>query len=132
MLSRSARLSLIVWPYTLAICRLPPESPLPGWTAESRFLSITRSEDELSLVCEQALVPAGVQAEPGWRALKVAGPLDFSLIGVLASLLVPLAEAGVSVFALSTYDTDYLLVRETDLERAVTALREAGCQVNSG
>jgi hypothetical protein len=124
--------SLTVLPFTLAVCRMPPNSPLPVWAAETRLLSLTRTEDELSLVCEEALVPAGVQCEPGWRALKVAGPLDFSLTGVLSSLLAPLAQAGVSIFAISTYDTDYLLVKEADLNEAVAALRGAGHQVSAG
>jgi hypothetical protein len=124
--------SLTVLPFTLAVCRMPPNNPLPVWAAETRLLSLTRTEDELSLVCEEALVPAGVQREPGWRALKVTGPLDFSLTGVLSSLLAPLAQAGVSIFAISTYDTDYLLVKEANLNEAVAALRGAGHQVSAG
>ncbi len=126
MLNRSARLSLIVQPYRLAVCRLTPENSLPGWAAKSRFLSLTCSEDELSLVCEHALVPAGVQNESGWRALKIAGPLDFNLTGILASLLAPLAQAGISIFALSTYDTDYVLVKEDNLAQAVEVLQRTG------
>lgn len=89
-------------------------------------LSVTRTPSELSIVCAAGRVPAGVTAVRDWRALVVAGPLDFSEIGVLASLTGPLAGVGVSVFALSTYDTDYLLVREAALEEAVAALHEAG------
>lgn len=126
------RLSLTVQPYALAVCRLPPESPLPGWAEPSRFLSLTRSEDEVSLVCEEALVPGGVLSESGWRALKVAGPLDFGLTGVLASLLTPLGDAGVSIFALSTYDTDFILVKQVHLSQAVAALSGAGHQVLLG
>ncbi|HEY7848912.1 MAG TPA: ACT domain-containing protein, partial [Ktedonobacterales bacterium] len=82
--------------------------------------------DELSLVLPEASAPEGATTEAGWRALRVAGPLDFALIGVLASLAEPLAQAGVSIFAISTYDTDYLLVREVALTEALTALRAAG------
>lgn len=131
-MNRPPRLSLTVQPYLFAVCRLPPESPPPDWASNSRFLSLTRSENELSVVCEQALVPDGVQMEPGWRVLKVAGPLDFNLTGILASLLAPLTRAGISIFALSTFDTDYLLVRQADLERAAAALRRAGFQIHSG
>jgi len=84
---------------------------------------------ELSVVCADAAVPDGVRAERGWRALTVVGPLDLALTGVLASLAVPLAEAGVAIFAIATFDTDYLLVRRERLSDAVTALRAAGHRV---
>ena len=86
------------------------------------LVSLTRTADELSIVCPQAHLPAGVRAEHGFRAFKVMGPLDFALTGVLSGLLLPLAAVGVSVFTLSTYDTDYLLVREAQLDRAREAL----------
>lgn len=88
--------------------------------------SVTRTPDELSVVIAESAVPPEVRAEREWRALKVAGLLDFGLVGVLASLTAPLASAGVSVFVLSTFDTDYLLVRDPDLPRAVAVLRDAG------
>lgn len=125
-------LRLTILPYTLAICRLAPDSKIPEMIYESRFLAITRTEEELSIICEQALAPAGWQAEPGWRALKVNGPLDFSLVGILASLLAPLAQAGVSVFAQSTYDTDYILVKAAQLEQASAALSAAGYPILEG
>ncbi len=90
------------------------------------FVSITRTPDELSVVCAEVSVPDEVKAGRGWRALRVAGSLDFALTGVLAALAVPLAEAGVSIFALSTYDTDYVLLREVDLPREVATLGVAG------
>lgn len=118
---------LTLLPGRLAICRLPAGASVPEWApAAGPLVSITRTADELSVVCDEAGVPAEVAAERGWRALRVAGPLDFALTGVLAALAVPLAEAGVSIFALSTYDTDYVLVREADVERAVAALAHAG------
>jgi hypothetical protein len=86
----------------------------------------------LSVVCHENVVPERVTAERGWRALRVAGVIDFSVVGVLASLAIPLSKAGISVFALSTFDTDYLLVREHDLRRASDVLREAGCVVRQG
>jgi GNAT superfamily N-acetyltransferase len=116
---------------TFAVCRLAPDAPLPAWVGGSPFVAITRAADELSIVCRQEAVPAGVRCEPGWRCLRVAGPLDFSLVGVLASLLVPLAEAGVSVFAVCTFDTDYLLVKQPDFPRAAEMLRQAGHAVRS-
>ena len=126
-----AMLTLSLLRDTLAICRLDGRALVPNWAEGSSFLSLTRTADELSLVCSRAVVPEGVTGEAGWRCLRVAGPLGFGLTGILASLAVPLAAAGVSLFAISTYDTDYLLVREADLERAVQALRGAGHEVNA-
>jgi hypothetical protein len=94
------------------------------------FFSITRTGEELSVVCREVLVPEGIRAERGWRAIRVAGVLDLSQVGVLASLAVPLAGAGISLFALSTFDTDYLLVKEQDLGRAVEVLVAAGHAVH--
>ncbi len=122
-------LSLELLPAHLAICRLSPTDPIPDWAGRG-FFSITRSERELSIVCEQQRVPGGVTAERGWRALRVRGTLDFSQVGVLAALTEPLAGAAVSIFAISTFDTDYLLVREPQLPDAIEALRRAGHEVN--
>jgi hypothetical protein len=109
-----------------AICRLDPATPAPGWATSAPWASITRTSADLSIVCGEERVPKDVPAVRGWRALEVTGPLDFALTGVLASLLAPLAEAGVSVFAVSTYPTDYVLVREEALERAIGTLEAAG------
>jgi uncharacterized protein len=115
---------LTVLPDRLAVCRLPADAPAPSWAAGA-FVSVTRTAEELSVVCAEENVPDGVTAERGWRCLKVEGPLDFALTGVLAELLVPLAKAEISVFALATYDTDHLLVREDRLEDALAALERA-------
>jgi hypothetical protein len=119
-------LTLQVLQEPLAICRLDAGEPLPDWAAAAPFFSVTRTADELSLVCAQHAVRAGVIHEPNWRALKVAGPLPFALTGILLSLAAPLAEAGISIFAVSTYDTDYVLVKAQDLEQAVEVLQAAG------
>jgi GNAT superfamily N-acetyltransferase len=111
---------------TFAVCRLARDVPLPAWATGGSFVSITRTADELSVVCREEAVPEGVRCERGWRCLRVAGTLDFSLVGILSSLLVPLAEAGVSVFAVSTFDTDYLFLKGQDCPLAVEVLREAG------
>lgn len=124
-------LSLALLPEQLAICRLAPDAPLPSWAANGSFVSITRTAAELSIVCGQQRVPETVQAERDWCCLAVAGPLDFALTGVLVALALPLAQSGISIFALSTYDTDYLLVRAHDLDRALAALRAAGHQVQT-
>lgn len=113
----------------LAVCRLSPDSKAPAWATEAPFFSLTRTPDELSVVCPESLVPADTVYKRGWRALELEGPLDFSLVGVLAAITEPLARAGVSVFTISTYDTDYVLVREEQLERALAALRERGCEI---
>jgi hypothetical protein len=111
----------------LSVCRLPPAAAVPPWAAEGgEFVSITRTTDELSIVCPEAAVPADVAHEPGWRALKVAGPLDFALVGILASIAGPLAQAGIPIFAVSTYDTDYVLVKNEYTEKAIRAVSDAG------
>ncbi|MEM1054381.1 MAG: ACT domain-containing protein [Bacteroidota bacterium] len=124
-------LRLSVVPGTLAVCRLAPEAPVEDWMGSGPLASITRTADELSVVCAEATVPQRVQAERGWRALRVEGPLEFSLTGVLASLAVPLAEAGISIFAISTFNTDWLLVQSVRLGEAVEALRDAGHEVSA-
>jgi hypothetical protein len=125
-------LTLFVLRERLAVCRLAPDAPVPAWALgpTSGFRSVTHTPEELSLVCAEEHVPASVTAERGWRGLRVAGPLAFSLTGVLAALAQPLAEAGVPIFTLSTYDTDYVLVKETDLNRALSALRDAGHRIS--
>src|SRR5262249_39354445 len=115
-----------------AVCKLPAGSPVPSWATEGNLFSITGTADELSIVCRQEAVPAGVVHEGDWRCLRVAGAMPFTLVGVLAALTTPLADAGISLFAVSTFDTDYLLVKVEDLERAKAALRAAGHTVDQG
>jgi hypothetical protein len=110
---------------------LDGDAPVPDWAIQDGSSSFTRTGEELSILCREALVPEDIRAERGWRALRVAGVLDLSQIGVLASLVAPLAGAGISLFALSTFDTDdYLLVKEQDLGRAVEALVAVGHAVH--
>ena len=122
-------LTLTLLLHTFAICRLEKNSEIPAWALAGEFFSITRTADELSIVCRQGNVPEGIRCEEGYRCFKVEGPLDFALTGILDSLTTPLAQAGVSLFAVSTFDTDYLLVKEDTLESAVGALKSAGHQV---
>jgi hypothetical protein len=122
---------LEVLPGEFTIVRLDASAALPGWIEPAaEFLSITRTRDELSTVCESSRVPADLPvetpAERGWRCMKVEGPLDFSMTGVLASLAEPLARAGIPIFAISTFDTDYLLVKAVNVEAAIAALESAG------
>jgi hypothetical protein len=119
-------LTLSLLPDSYSVCRLAPEAEIPPWALAGAFFSITRTKEELSLVCSQEVVPVGVQCEKDWRCIMVKGPLDFSFTGILASLTVSLAEAGISVLAISTFDTDYLLIRADNLKRAVLKLEEAG------
>ena len=123
-------LTLSVLPETLAICRLEREASVPEW-AMGEFVSITRTSDELSIVCHERDVPSGVKADRGWRALKIEGPLDLALTGVLASIAVPLAEARINIFAISTFDTDYVLVKADRVTEAIGVLRNAGNYVIS-
>jgi hypothetical protein len=113
----------------LAVCRLPAGERVPSWALELHhaFLSLTRTRDELSVVCPEVAVPPDVTADTGWRALTVPGPLDFAMTGVLASLAAPLAEAGVPLLAIGTHDTDHLLVKDAD--GALAALAAAGHDV---
>lgn len=112
-----------------AVCRLGPQGGVPARALAGSFFTVTRTPDELSLVCEEEHAPAGARCERDFRALGVRGPLDFALVGVLAGLTGALAEANVSLFAISTFDTDYLLVRDRDFTRALAALRAAGHEI---
>ena len=127
-----ARLTLDLVPGSYAVCRFEPGETLPASITEGTFFSVTRTPAELSAVCDVAAVPPGVKADGPWSVLAVRGPLDLNMTGVLAGLTAPLAAAGISIFAISTYDTDYLLVREDDLDRAVRALRDAGHSISEG
>jgi hypothetical protein len=126
---KDSKLRLSILPETLAICRLEKDREIPDWAFGGGFVSITRTSEELSVVCPQAQVPEEIKRDLGWRCLKVEGPLDLSATGVLASLATPLAREAISVFAVSTYDTDYLLVQQKDLERAVMVLSQNGHQI---
>ncbi len=111
-----------------ALCRLPPDAENPAWAAEAGFHSITRTAIELSVLCESGCVPDGVEKSGGWYGLEVEGPLAHTLTGVLDSILRPLAQGGISVLAIATYDTDYIFVR--DPAKAARTLREAGFMVD--
>lgn len=109
-----------------AISRLSQDVPIPVWAQGGEISAVVRTCDELSVVCLDALVPKNIRAEKGWRVLKVLGPLAFSLVGILANLTRVLADAEVSIFAISTFDTDYLLIKQHQLEAAKAALLQAG------
>lgn len=123
------KLSLAILDDLYAVCRLRADENIPSWALSSSFCSLTRTPDELSIVCPQELVPEAVEAVRGWKSLKVKGRLDFASVGILSSLTSSLAQVGISIFAISTYDTDYLFVKKDDLDRGVAALRKAGHDV---
>ena len=119
-------IQLALMPQMFAVCRFDPYTPAADLLPSAGFFVLTRTSDELSLVIEQSAVQPDWKAELDWRCLKVLGPLDFSLIGILSSMALPLANSGISIFAISTYDTDYMLVKADKLPNALAALREAG------
>lgn len=120
------QLTITVHPELYAICRLEPEMEVPAWAAGKTFFTISRTDTELSIVCEEQGVPPEIHAERKRRLLQVEGTLAFSLTGILAAIALPLAEAAISIFAVSTYDTDYVLVSDNDFENAVAVLERAG------
>jgi len=123
----SAALELHLLPGRMAVCQLPADSEPPLWCLRARgFCSLTRTADEWSVVCSEEAVPENIRSEKGWRLFRVAGTLDFSLTGVMASIAGPLGDAGVSLFAIATYDTDYVMVKDDRLDQATAALRAAG------
>ena len=116
---QTPKLTLSILPEKFGICHFDKNSPIPDWTKGSSSLtSITRTSDELSIICPQDKIPAGVMFEKDWRAFKVKGPLGFSLTGIVASLSKPLAEAEISILYVDTYETSYLLVEEKNLAKA--------------
>lgn len=126
MAAETRHLDLSLLPERFAISRLAADSPIPDWATHGPFFSLTRSCDELSIVTELSRVPVGVRSQTDWRLLKVHGPFVLSEVGVLAALATPLAEARISLFAASTFDTDYLLVASETLSAAIAALERAG------
>src|SRR3989338_5098105 len=118
------QLNLTVLPVTLAVCRFNSKSDIPLWAQSGNFYSITKTADELSIVCLEAEAGGADLIEKGWRAFKIEGQLDFSLVGIVANLSSILASGGISIFVISTFDTDYILVKEETLARAVELLSQ--------
>ncbi len=123
------KLAFIILRETFAICRLDKDAPIPDWAFQGGLFSITRTKDELSIVCPQINVPKGILCNQGWSCLKIKGPLDLSLTGIISSIAAALEREGISLFSISTYDTDYVMVKEKDLEKAIFALTEAGQKI---
>ncbi len=117
-------------PFTLAICRFGANEPIEPWALKGSFFSITRTEEELSIICEQNRVPQTALVTKNWKALRIRGPLDFGLVGVLNRLLTPLSHHGISIISISTYDTDYVLIQESCFTKAIQVLTQNGYSVN--
>ncbi|MGH7633583.1 MAG: ACT domain-containing protein [Gemmatimonadaceae bacterium] len=126
----SRRIALTVLAAPLALCRLAAAEPIPAWASNTRaFLTISRTPAELSIVADESAVPSSVNAVRGYRALRVEGPLPLDLVGIFVMIAAPLATAQVPIFPIATYDTDYVLVAQAMLERAIAALEGAGVEV---
>lgn len=119
-------LTLLLLPEDFAICRMNPGTSLPAWVQTSSFFSLSSTVEETSIVCRMESIPPDIAADQDWRCFKLQGPFPFSLVGILNSVTVPLAEAGIGIFAISTYDTDYVLVKKSNLSQALSALKEVG------
>jgi uncharacterized protein len=124
---KKLKMSLIDKKY--AVCRLDIIDKIPEWSTCGGFFSITRTSDELSIVCCEDYVADNIKCEKGWRILKVEGPLEFSLTGILSAISTILASNGISIFAVSTYDTDFILVKDEDVDKSIQALTENGYEV---
>lgn len=124
-------LTLTVLPNSYSVCRISPQNDIPEWFLKSPFFALARTAEEISIACESSCVPAkcDLKEELDWRVLKVEGPLDFSLTGILAGLATTLSDAGISLSAISTFDTDYLFVKEDKLQMTTTALQARGYRV---
>lgn len=126
---KNDKIRLIVLKGIFAVAQLEKGSSFPDWAISSELWSITATQDEISIVCRQDIVPTQVKSERDWRCLKVDAVLDFSLVGILASLTLPLAQEGISIFALSTFNTDYLLIKDKDIEKAIMVLMKQGFEI---
>jgi hypothetical protein len=125
-------LDLTVEPWELAVCQLAADAPVPDWATRGGFHALVRSPGELTVVCDASHVPGDARSQKGWRCFSLAGPIAFTETGVVASIAVPLAAAGVGIFVISTFDTDYILVRDHLLDRAMDTLCGSGHLVDRG
>lgn len=118
------KITLQVLKDKLAVCQLEPNTAMPNWVrfVSDEFISITQTPEELSIVCNQNLVPSDIKAEKNWRLIRIKGQMDFSLVGILKQVIAPLSENEISIYSISTYDTDYILIKDENFERAVQIL----------
>ena len=125
-ITASVNLVLSVLSETFTIHKLSPDVSIPEEILKSNYYSVSKTENELSLVCSEVIEVQSLQSSKGWKCIKVKGPLDFNLTGILAGISDILTQRNISIFAISTFDTDYILVRTHDLSSATTKLRQAG------
>ncbi len=123
------KLTLIAQPGLYGVCRLSPTEPVPEWSLQGEFFSVTRTAEEISIVCAETHIPSTALCERNWWMFKIAGILDFALVGIVAGISAALTSAQLGIFVLSTYNTDYILVKQADFPAAVAALRAAGHEV---
>ncbi len=119
------QLTFILMEGIFSLCRLAPNDPIPTWALSSNFYTISKTDDELSVVCESQYVPAEIKQDGNWRSLKIASVLDLSLTGITAKFSTALANAGVNLCVIATYETDYIFVKQEKLQTAITALQNA-------
>ncbi len=116
---------------TYSLCRLEPHEGVPDWVYLSTFFSVTKSREELSIICEEYLVPEHTTVEDNWRLLRIVGTLDLSLTGITAQFSTPLAEVGINICVIATYDTDYLMVKSDQILKTLQTLKKAGFEVQA-
>ena len=121
------KLKLSILPDKYGVCHFAKNDPVPDWVKDANFSSITRTSDELSIICPQEIIPGGVLVQENWRVFKVEGPFGFEVSGIVSAVSRPLAEAEISILNVSTYQTDYLLVQEKDFEKAKEVLADFHC-----
>lgn len=109
-----------------SVCKLTPDSDIPHWVNKNEFYSVTKTDEEFSILCLQNDVPANIKCELNWKILKIDSKLDFSMVGVIAQISKSLAENNISIFVISTFDTDYICVKEKDLAQTINILKKAG------
>lgn len=118
-------------PGTYSLCRMEPHEGVPSWVYLSAFFSVTKSKEELSIVCEEYLVPDDVTVEESWRLLRIVGTLDLTLTGITAKFSAPLAEADINICVIATYDTDYLMVKSDKILKTLEVLSKAGFGIDA-
>ncbi len=118
------KLNLRLLKDTYGVCRLNKDDSIPSWVFNGEFFSITKTDDELSIVCQENNIPSGIKYEKCWKVLKIEGPLDFSLVGILSKISSLMAVNNISIFAISTYDTDYILIKKEKIDSAINILEK--------
>jgi hypothetical protein len=126
---KNRRLQLTLLKEMFGICRYENTAPIPDWASDAPMCSITRTKKELTIVCPQNIIPAESDCSGQWRCFRIDGSFELDETGVIASVSVPLAEAGISIYVVSTYDTDYFLIRDCAIENAIAVLTDMGHKI---